>query len=87
LVKSRKKKLLDFDQWVEDTVCIPLGADPGPIVLPVADALPIMAGAKRVCVVTVTNEKVIDTKRSSVGLAKHLARHRKNSRTIVSRPA
>lgn len=41
----------------------------------VADALPIMAGAKRVCVVTVTNEKVIDTKRPSVELAKHLARH------------
>jgi nucleotide-binding universal stress UspA family protein len=31
--------------------------------------------AKRVRVVTVTNEKVIDTKRSGEELAKHLARH------------
>jgi nucleotide-binding universal stress UspA family protein len=41
----------------------------------VADALPILEKAKRVCVVTVTNEKTIDTKRSGVELAKHLARH------------
>ena len=41
----------------------------------VADALPILKKAKRVCVVTVTNEKVIDTKRSGVELAKHLAAH------------
>ncbi len=41
----------------------------------VADALPILEKAKRVCVVTVTNEKVIDTKRSGAELAKHLARH------------
>lgn len=41
----------------------------------VADALPILQKAKRVCVVTVTNEKVIDTGRSGAELAKHLARH------------
>jgi nucleotide-binding universal stress UspA family protein len=41
----------------------------------VADALPILGKAKRVFVVTVTNEKVIDTKRSGAELAKHLARH------------
>jgi nucleotide-binding universal stress UspA family protein len=41
----------------------------------VADALPILEKAKHVSVVTVTNEKVIDTKRSGVELAKHLARH------------
>lgn len=41
----------------------------------VADALPILQKAKRVCVVTVTNEKIIDTSRSGAGLAKHLARH------------
>jgi nucleotide-binding universal stress UspA family protein len=41
----------------------------------VADALPILEKAKRVSVVTVTNEKVIDTKRSGAELAKHLARH------------
>jgi nucleotide-binding universal stress UspA family protein len=41
----------------------------------VADALPILQKAKHVSVVTVTNEKVIDTKRSGVELAKHLARH------------
>ena len=41
----------------------------------VADALPILEKAKRVCVVTVTNEKVIDAKRSGAELAKHLARH------------
>lgn len=41
----------------------------------VADALPILQKAKRVCVVTVTNEKVIDTSRSGAELTKHLARH------------
>jgi nucleotide-binding universal stress UspA family protein len=41
----------------------------------VADALPILEKAKHVLVVTVTNEKVIDTKRSGAELAKHLARH------------
>lgn len=41
----------------------------------VADALPILQKAKRVCVVTVANEKIIDSKRSSAELAKHLARH------------
>ena len=39
----------------------------------VADALPILEKAKHVLVVTVTNEKVIDTKRSGAELAKHLA--------------
>jgi nucleotide-binding universal stress UspA family protein len=41
----------------------------------VADALPILEKTKHVFVVTVTNEKVIDTKRSGAELAKHLARH------------
>ena len=41
----------------------------------VADAVPILEKAKRVRVVTVTNEKVIDTKHSSEELAKNLARH------------
>ncbi len=41
----------------------------------VADALPILEQAQRVVVVTVTNEKVIDTKRSGAELAKYLARH------------
>jgi len=41
----------------------------------VADALLILEKAKRVSVVTITNEKVIDTKRSGAELAKHLARH------------
>ena len=41
----------------------------------IADALPILEKAKRVRVVTVTNEKVIDTNRSGAELAKHLARH------------
>jgi nucleotide-binding universal stress UspA family protein len=41
----------------------------------VADALPILEKAKHVLVVTVTNEKVIDTKLSGAELAKHLARH------------
>jgi nucleotide-binding universal stress UspA family protein len=41
----------------------------------VADALPLLEKSKRVFVLTVTNEKVIDTRRSSAELAKHLARH------------
>src|SRR5206468_337750 len=41
----------------------------------VADAMPILEKAKRVCVLTVTKEKVIDTRRSGAELAKHLARH------------
>jgi nucleotide-binding universal stress UspA family protein len=41
----------------------------------VADALPILERTKRVCVVTVANEKVIHTKRSGAELGKHLARH------------
>ena len=41
----------------------------------VADALPILEKAKQVRVVTVTNEKIIDTKRSGEELAKYLSRH------------
>jgi len=41
----------------------------------VADAMPILGKAKRVCVLTVTKEKAIDTRRSGAELAKHLARH------------
>jgi nucleotide-binding universal stress UspA family protein len=41
----------------------------------VADALPILERAKTVRVVTVTQEKTIDTKRSGADLAKHLAFH------------
>jgi len=41
----------------------------------VADALPILEKAKRVHVVTVKNEKVIDTRRSGADLAKHLSHH------------
>jgi nucleotide-binding universal stress UspA family protein len=41
----------------------------------VADALPLLEKSKRVFVLTVTNEKMIDTKRSGAELAKHLARH------------
>lgn len=41
----------------------------------VADALPILEKAKSVRVVTVTNEKVIDTRRSGAEFLKHLARH------------
>ena len=40
-----------------------------------ADAIPILRKAKRVRVVTVTNEKKIETTRSHEQLAKHLARH------------
>ncbi|NGX97210.1 MAG: universal stress protein, partial [Candidatus Afipia apatlaquensis] len=41
----------------------------------VADALPILERAKIVRVVTITEEKTIDTKRSSAELAKHFACH------------
>ena len=41
----------------------------------VADSLPILENAKHTFIVTVTNEKVIDTKRSAAELAKHLALH------------
>ncbi len=41
----------------------------------VADAIPILEKAKRVRVVTVTSEKIIDTRHSSEELAKNLARH------------
>jgi len=37
--------------------------------------MPILKKAKCVCVLTVTNEKAIDTRRSGAELAKHLARH------------
>ena len=40
-----------------------------------ADALPLLEKAKRVFVLTVTNEKAMDSKRSGAELAKHLARH------------
>lgn len=42
----------------------------------IGDALPLLTKAKRVHIVTVTNEKRIDTRRSGPELAKHLARHR-----------
>lgn len=41
----------------------------------VADAIPALQQAKRVYVVTVMNEKEIDTRRSASELAKHLAHH------------
>jgi len=41
----------------------------------VADAIPILEKAKTVRIVTVTNEKVIDTRHSSEELAKNLSRH------------
>lgn len=41
----------------------------------VGDALPLLTRAKRVHIVTVSNEKRIDTRRSGPELAKHLARH------------
>jgi len=41
----------------------------------VADAVPILEKAKQVRIVTVTNEKVIDSSHSSEELAKNLARH------------
>jgi nucleotide-binding universal stress UspA family protein len=41
----------------------------------VSDALPLLEGARKVNVITVTNEKILDTKRSAEELAKNLARH------------
>jgi nucleotide-binding universal stress UspA family protein len=41
----------------------------------IADAMPILEKAKRVYVLTVTREKIIDVRRSGAELAKHLARH------------
>ena len=41
----------------------------------VSDALPILELAKKVRIVTVVNEKALDTKRSGEELAKNLARH------------
>ena len=41
----------------------------------VADAMPLLAKAKRVYVATVVNEKQIDSRQSASELAKHLARH------------
>ena len=41
----------------------------------VADALPLLEKAKNVRVVTVINEKALDTKHSAEELAKHLTRH------------
>lgn len=41
----------------------------------VADAIPILEKAKHVRIVTVINEKIIDSKRSAVELAKNLSRH------------
>ena len=41
----------------------------------VADALPILEKAKRVELLTVTNEKVLPSKRSPADLAKNLAYH------------
>lgn len=62
------------DAFVLDTVMIAWDFS-RPASRAVADALPILERAKRVYVVTVTNEKVIDTKRSGAELAKYLARH------------
>ena len=42
----------------------------------VADALPVLEAAKHVFILTVTNEKKIETKQSGVELAKYLAHHR-----------
>lgn len=47
----------------------------GPAARAVGDALPLLMKAKRVHIVTVTNEKRIDTSRSGPELAKHIARH------------
>lgn len=41
----------------------------------VADSIPLLQKAERVFVVTVTNEKKIDSKRSAAELARHLAHH------------
>lgn len=41
----------------------------------ISDALPLLEKARKVCVVTVTNEKILDTKHSAEELAKNLTRH------------
>jgi nucleotide-binding universal stress UspA family protein len=41
----------------------------------VSDSLPLLERAKKVRIVTVTNEKILDTKHSAEELAKNLARH------------
>lgn len=41
----------------------------------VSDAIPILEKAREVCVLTVTNEKTIPSRRSSSELAKNLSRH------------
>jgi nucleotide-binding universal stress UspA family protein len=41
----------------------------------VSDALPLLEKAKKVRIITVTNEKKLDTKHSAEELAKNLARH------------
>ena len=41
----------------------------------IADALPLLESAATVRIVTITNDKVIDTKRSGQELAKNLSRH------------
>ena len=41
----------------------------------VSDAMPLLEKAKKVRVVTVTNEKTLDTKHAAEELAKNLARH------------
>lgn len=41
----------------------------------VADALPILQRTKHVFILTVMNEKIIDTKQSGIELAKYLSRH------------
>jgi nucleotide-binding universal stress UspA family protein len=41
----------------------------------IADAIPVLENAKEVRIVTVANEKVLDTKHSGEELAKNLSRH------------
>lgn len=41
----------------------------------VSDAIPILEKAREVCILTVTNEKTISSRRSSSELAKNLAKH------------
>ncbi|MDE5462214.1 universal stress protein [Bradyrhizobium sp. CSS354] len=41
----------------------------------VSDAIPILEKAREVCILTVTNEKAISSRRSSSELAKNLSRH------------
>ncbi len=41
----------------------------------VSDAIPILEKAREVCILTVTNEKTISSRRSSSELAKNLSRH------------